>query len=381
MPYTKQLCALTSAMVLSCTSYAAPKLFPSKADKLGFKRNSVSVGVLYVKPQGNPNTFRNSTAIAEGTNTSVGEVKSQSVLDAVDTRTADGQAKKTILQTAVQADGLVAQLNNGSGLITFNRDGDQFLRPNIAGTATLNGLSQWENDAGLMADEVITLGLVTNYYFTDNISFMLVGGFPPKVDVLGKGKVVAPLTGQAQVAGINSGLSNIPLKKDILVTDLEAVNATSSARAWTPAFAMQYQFGKTGKNKFRPFVGAGIMVGYFSELELDKKTEADLVLAGHRIQNIKDGRAGAALDDVNSSSAIPKVKLKSSTEVGPFVTAGYTYDLSPQWFTTASVSYAKLKTDVTINTINARNGELLTQGKTTLDIDPLLTYVGFGYRY
>lgn len=375
------ICAFTSAVALSCATQAAPKLFATPQENLGFKRNSISFGLLYVMPLGQANQYRNSTAIAEGTSSKVGEVKSQSVLDAVDTSSADGRSKKAALQSAVSADATVAQLNNGNGIITFNRDGEQFLRESYSGTSTINGLSAWQNNAGLESDRVATLGLITNYYFTDQLSFLLVGGFPPKVDVKGKGQIVAPLRGSSSVGAGSNAISDIPIKKDVLVTDLEAVDAVSSARAWTPAFAMQYQFGKTGKNKFRPFVGAGVMVGYFSELDMNKKTEADLILAGHRIQNIKDGKSGAALDDVNSSSASPKVKLKSSTTVGPFVTAGYTYDLSPQWFTTASISYAKLSTDVTVNTINANNGELLTQGKTTLDIDPLISYVGLGFRY
>lgn len=381
MPNINQLCVLTSALALSCTSYAAPKLFPMKSETSGFKRYSISAGVLYAKPQGKPNTFRNTTAITEGTNASVGQVKAQSVFDAIDTRSADGQLKKTILQTAVGTDALVAQLNSGSGIISEIRNGEQFLRPLAAGTATINGISAWENDAGLMNDDVITLGIVSNYYFTDNISFLFVGGFPPIVDVAGKGQIVAPLSGVAQIAGINTALTNVPLNKGIPITDLESVKTASTARAWTPALALQYQFGKSGKNKFRPFVGAGVLIGYFSEIELNKKTEADLILAGHRIQNIKDGKAGAALDDVNSSSAVPTIKVKASTTVGPYVTAGYSYDLNPRWFTTASVSYAKLSTDVTISGKNAINGDLLIQGKTTLDIDPLFTYVGLGYRF
>ena len=63
-----------------------------------------------------------------------------------------------------------------------------------------------------------------------------------------------------------------------------------SARAWTPAIQAQYYFGKSGINKFRPFVGAGLMYAYFNDIEINSGIENDLIRAGHMIQNIHDGK-------------------------------------------------------------------------------------------
>lgn len=74
-------------------------------------------------------------------------------------------------------------------------------------------------------------------------------------------------------------------------------------------------------NKFRPYVGAGVMYAYFNELEMNSGIESDLIKAGHMIQNIHDGKAGAALDG-KTSSAKPIVKLEATDTFAPIVTLG-----------------------------------------------------------
>lgn len=34
-----------------------------------------------------------------------------------------------------------------------------------------------------------------NYYVNDNVSLQLIGGIPPKVDIKGKGEILAPMSG------------------------------------------------------------------------------------------------------------------------------------------------------------------------------------------
>ncbi len=62
------------------------------------------------------------------------------------------------------------------------------------------GLSQWDNPGtGLEADDVTTLGIMTNYFFTDNISFEMKAGIPPEKSILqGKGKTYAAFFSKLQ---------------------------------------------------------------------------------------------------------------------------------------------------------------------------------------
>src|SRR5690606_359720 len=113
----------------------------------------------------------------------------------------------------------------------------------LSGRAEINGLENWNNPGtGLEADDVTTLGIMTNYFFTDNLSFEVKAGIPPKVDLQGSGKIYAPFSAIATpsldlIESIPGGidLPQINLKNDILITDLSAHGAAASARAWTPA--------------------------------------------------------------------------------------------------------------------------------------------------
>ena len=215
----------------------------------------------------------------------------------------------------------------------------------------------------------------------------MIGGIPPKVDIKGKGEIVANMTGVAfpdgeDVLGIKELFlsSGLDLKQDIPITNLGNKKKASSVRAWTPALEAQYQFGKTGINKFRPFVGAGIMYAHFNDIKLDSAIESDLKAAGHMIQNILDDKAGAALEG-KISSADPKVRVKTTDAIAPIVTLGATYDLNSNWYGIASVSYAKLNNRANIDVIDRNTGNKLIHSSTKIDIDPLITYVGVGYRF
>ena len=209
----------------------------------------------------------------------------------------------------------------------------------------------------------------------------LKAGIPPKVDILGKGQVFAPLTGKVSPSGIAGGLlGDFEISKDIPITNLEQGNGVaSSARAWLPAAEVHYQFGKSGVNKFRPYVGAGVLYAYFNDIELNSGIRQDLEMAGHQIQNIKDDKAGAALEDKLSGSGM-SVDVEADSAFAPIVTLGATYDFNDRGFGVGSVSYAKLNSDTTI-TVKNDAGEELIRSSTTLDIDPYITYLGVGYRF
>ena len=377
------LCTAVSIATLPIMSHAANSPYFSLKNSNGFKRFSVSVGALHVMPQGKVQPFHVNTAVSEGTKSKVGDVQAKSVLDAIDESQNGASTKKGILKGLLDVEkatildlGIINQ-----GLISYKgNDGQQYLKGNIAGEATLYGLSDWNNaGTGLEADDVTTLGIMTNYFFTDNISFEMKAGIPPKVELQGQGKIYAPLSGIATPEGIGAILGDLPLKKSIEITDLGAYGPAATARAWTPAFEFQYHFGKTGVNKFRPYVGFGMMYAYFNELKINPRTEQDLIAAGHMIANIKDGKAGAALDG-KPSSANPKVDLEASDTFAPIATVGFTYDFNDKWFAVGSVSYAHMKNDTTITVSDDTHGELI-RSQADIEINPILAYAGIGIRF
>lgn len=255
--------------------------------------------------------------------------------------------------------------------------------PDITGTATINGLEQWKaQGSGLEADDVDTLGLTFNYYVNENVSLQLIGGIPPKVDIKGKGEINAPLSGFAKPEGLAALVigDRLDLLQNIPITNLGNKSKAATVRAWTPALEAQYQFGKPGVNKFRPYIGAGLMYAYFNDIKLNPQIESDLEAAGHMIQNVLDGKAGAALDGT-VSSGVMRVEVDADDAIAPIITAGFTYDLNENWYTVASVSYAKLNNKATIDIINESTGVRLINATTKIDIDPLITYLGVGYRF
>lgn len=348
-------CVLGTMAAFPAMSYADSPYFSLK-DGDGFKRFSVSVGALHVMPQGKAQPFDVRTAAYEGIKSDVGEISTQAVIDN------RGQNSSGLANWLVN---LINGLNPNSSLPDF-----------MSGTAEINGLEYWSNPGtGLEAEDVTTLGIMTNYFFTDNVSFEMKAGIPPKVDLQGKGKIYAPFSAIAKPI-----VGSITLDNEIFITDLEAHGAAASARAWTPAFEFQYHFGKTGVNKFRPYLGLGLMYAYFNEVEINSQTEKDLIAAGHMIANILDGKAGAALDGSPNSKANPKVKVDASDAFAPVVTAGFTYDFNDKWFAVGSVSYTHLKNETTITVSDSTFGKLI-ESKADIEINPLLMYAGVGMRF
>ncbi|WAU74541.1 MULTISPECIES: OmpW family outer membrane protein [unclassified Acinetobacter] len=343
--------AIGIAATLPTMSFAESPYFSLK-DGDGFKRFSLSAGWLHAMPQGSANPININTTVAEGTQSKVGDVSKQAVLDAA------VKDSNPIVYDAIN----LWPTDTVSGLAT--------------GTATIKGLSNWQSQGtGLEADNVDTVGIMANYHFTDNLSLEIKAGIPPKVDIKGKGDIYAPLSGSASTI-----LGDIDLKQDLHITDLTQGGKAATARAWLPAVELHYQFGKSGVNKFRPYVGAGVMYAYFNDLKMNSGIESDLVKAGHMIQNIHDGKAGAALDG-KTSSADPIVKLEATDTFAPIVTVGATYDFNPNWFAVGSVSYSKMNNEAKIYVTDRNTGKELIQANTKIDIDPLITYLGVGYRF
>lgn len=353
----------------------------ANADSGGnFKRFSVSAGWMHVMPQGNSNPFNINTSVLNGYNSKVGTISPEAFLKALDPDATIMVAQKPRNAVEVFSELLNNPITGKPGGLIKDPDGN--LKEDVAGYAIINGLDSWQaQNTGLEADDVDTLGLTFNYHINDNVSLQLIGGIPPKVDIKGKGAITAPLSGIAKPGGLPGQLyPELDLLYNIPITDLDSYSKAATARAWTPVLEIQYQFGTSGVNKFRPYLGAGLMYAYFNDVKLNKGIESDLVSAGHMIQNIYDEKAGAALDGKESSGEM-RVKVKANDAIAPVVTAGFTYDITPSWFATASVSYAKLNNKATIDVVNKTTNEKLIHASTKIDIDPVITFVGLGYRF
>lgn len=357
--------AVASPLLFSQTVMAKTDYFKTDGS---FKRFSVSAGWLHAAPQGDPKPMQNTTAIEDGTVAKNGSVTVKTVKDIID-ENQDKEVQDTVIE-----------------ILDFLGDDEDLSQTSIgdvSGTTKIFGLENFASasGSGLKSDTTDTVGLLFNYYVNDNWSVELKAGVPPKVDILGQGKVFAPLKGRVSPGGEAAGiLPEFDVKKDIPITNLEQGNGVAStARAWLPAAEVHYQFGTSGVDKFRPYIGAGFMYAYFNDIELNPGIRSDLEKAGHQIQNIKDGKAGAALEDVLSNSKM-NVDVKADSAFAPIVTVGATYDFNDRWFGVGSLSYAKLGSTTTI-TVKNDKGEELIRSSNDLDIDPFISYLGVGYRF
>ncbi|OTG82153.1 OmpW/AlkL family protein [Acinetobacter sp. ANC 4648] len=376
----KKLTVATSFLVIANMGYAAE-----------FKRFSVSAGWMHVMPQGKANPFNINTAVDSKKNYGIGDISQAGFLNSIpDTAVMDdGQGigntmlAKPFLISVFEKNSEGSSVAQSLGFLVDNDDVDSDVSSAITGDAQLNGIEQWTaQGTGLEADNVDTFGLMLNYYVNDNVSLQVMGGIPPKVDIKGKGEIVANMTGLASPGEMLAPLfpNGLDIAQDIPITNLDNKSKAATVRAWTPALEAQYQFGKAGVNKFRPYVGAGVMYARFTGIKLDSQVNRDLVAAGHMVQNILDNQAGAALDG-KKSSANPYVKVKADDAFAPIVSLGATYDITENWYGVASVSYAKLNNKTTIDVIDSKTGNRLIRGTTKIDIDPLITFVGVGYRF
>jgi outer membrane protein len=187
-------------------------------------------------------------------------------------------------------------------------------------------------DAGFKVKNADTVGLTLDYYVNDNVSLEMVLGAPPKMKLKG--------VGRAEV-GMGQGVQ---------LSDYDNIATT---RAYTPTFLAKYQFGDIS-NKIRPYLGAGLMYAHFSDVKTDPSIEMPL-----------DTHIGS---------------VSVSDAIAPVVVAGVDYSFTKDWYATASVSYAQLSTDAKLS-INDKSGSNFGTGYSKIEIDPIVTYVGLGYRF
>lgn len=178
--------------------------------------------------------------------------------------------------------------------------------------------------SGAKIKDADTVGVALTHFFTDNFAVTADVGVPPKFKLDGSGSV--------------SSLGQI-----------------GSAKQWSPAIVAKWFFGDA-ESKFRPFVGAGVTYVWYSDVQLSQSLQG-LVTQGH----------GTASADLSSSWA-------------PVANLGAVYNFDKNWSVGLSVSYIPLKTDADITGTVAGLGVPI-KAKTSLKIDPLVTFLSVGYRF
>lgn len=193
------------------------------------------------------------------------------------------------------------------------------------------------SNAGFEFENSNTAELKIDYLVNDHVSLGLILGMPPKSDIKGKGSL------------LNNQLN------------LDKFNKVGDIKIYSPVITGKYHFGKV-ENKLRPYVGVGMMYARFTDFNLDSAVANDSLL---KVTN----------------GSISNVKVDST--IAPVAFAGLDYSINKDWFVTASVSYVHLNTHASLD-VNGKHplaGSYTVQGSTKVEINPVVTYLGFGYRF
>ena len=211
--------------------------------------------------------------------------------------------------------------------------------------------------AGFEVQDSNTVGVMLDYFVNDHVSLELVLCAPPEMELSGKNAISV-------------------LGHDIVSLDKFSKAATTDA--YTPTIAARYHFGSI-HNKFRPYVAAGLMYAHFSNVKTDAAINSELKATINGIANQKFPQFGGKLD---LQPSLGKVKVDDA--FAPVITLGADYNITKEWFATASISYAHLSTTAKLNvngiTPTGTPTTLIT-GKSDIQINPIVTYVGIGYRF
>ncbi len=205
-------------------------------------------------------------------------------------------------------------------------------------------------DAGFEVEDADTAGLMLDYFVNDNVSLELVLGAPPEMELSGHGTIDLPLVGQA--------------------ADLSKFDKIATTDAYTPTLLGKYHFGSI-ENKLRPYIGAGVMYAHFSDVKADPNVNAELN-SNKLLATLKPELGKIEVDDAFAPVAI----------------AGIDYNINKDWFATASVSYAHLSTTAKLNVIGNTKlvganipRDTILEGRSKIEINPIVTYLGLGYRF
>lgn len=193
------------------------------------------------------------------------------------------------------------------------------------------------SDAGFDLEHTDTAEFKIDYLVNDNVSLGLILGVPPRLDIKGEGSLLG---------------GKLNLDKFSKVGDI---------KVYSPVITGKYHFGAL-TNKFRPYVGAGLMYAHFSGLKLDSGIQNDALLKA-------------------TQGSITNVKVRDA--IAPVAFLGADYSINKDWFVTASVSYVKLDTHASLDVSGKHPlaGAYTVKGDTKIEINPIVTYLGVGFRF
>ncbi|WP_407945707.1 OmpW/AlkL family protein [Paraburkholderia elongata] len=132
----------------------------------------------------------------------------------------------------------------------------------------------------------------------------------------------------------------------------------ATTRSWPPILFVKYYFGAP-QARLRPFVGVGVNYTWYSNTQLNSTF-------------------ASALRQVAGPGGQAKASLSPSWN--PAFNVGASYNISKNWYATASVTYLSLKTNATVSAV-AANGHAVLTNKTRITANPVITFVGIGYRF
>ena len=179
--------------------------------------------------------------------------------------------------------------------------------------------------SGASVGSADTVGLAITHFWTDNFATTADLGIPPRFHLQAQGAALA-----------SAGVTEI-----------------GSAKQWSPAIVAKWFFGDKD-SAFRPFIGAGVTYVWYTGIQLTPQFQNAASVGGTATANL-------------------------SSSWAPVANIGATYNFDKHWSTSLSVSYIPLKTDAEISGQGGLAGPQTS--KTTLHINPLVTFLSVGYTF
>ncbi|CAG9264431.1 OmpW family protein [Burkholderia diffusa] len=220
----------------------------------------------------------------------------------------------------------------GAWLNFANSSSGNLVSSSPFGTFASNGTNSEIHNA-------LTEGIFITRYFTDNIAVEGALAFPPKLNMYAQGNA-APL---------GAGGPNMPLG---------SLQPLASARTWPAMALLKYAFGRPDAS-FRPFLGLGVNYTWYSGIELNP--------AFYQAAQAFAGSGGSVQSSLHDSW-------------NPVFTAGFTYRMAERWYAMGTLMYIPLKTDAEIRS-TAANGQTVMTNRIHINADPVIAFVGVGYRF
>lgn len=222
-------------------------------------------------------------------------------------------------------------ITGGAAWLKLNSSSDALSSESAVGT--------FNSDVHVHANNVATAELLLTYFITDHIAVEGVAGVTPKVHLYGQG-IAAP------IGNLGPSLS------------VDNFNPLSSASIWSPIVLLKYYFNQPNAT-FRPYLGLGVNYTWMSSVSLSPAF-------GTAVQQFggPGGRAQASL----------------SPSWNPAFGGGFSYQLSSHFYVTASLIYIPLSTNASISSI-AANGVTTLVNRTRIKANPLVSFLGVGYRF